>query len=105
MSANFILCVRDVRKGSFILEPGPARYLQVPKGEIPLPKHTVPRGRWIGELSEAATWGTDDRRGGGARGDLLVFVHGYNNTACRKSSSATNGWNKTCGTWATRVPL
>lgn len=74
-----MLCARDTEGGNFIPEPGPTRYLKIPKGELPRPKHAISEGRWSKELRAAATWGRDKRRDNQARGDLLIFVHGYNN--------------------------
>jgi len=79
MRHNFMLCARAMRKGQFTAEPGPSRYLKVPQGRVPEPAHAITRNQWVNELREAATWGTDARRNDHARGDILVFVHGYNN--------------------------
>lgn len=79
MEYNYMLCARATKGGNFIPEPGPSRYLKVPKGILPKPEHAIARTQWVKELRESATWGKDTRRNDHARGDLLVFVHGYNN--------------------------
>lgn len=79
MDHNYILCARATKGGHFIPEPGPTRYLKVPQGLLPKPEHAISRTQWVKELSVAATWGKDSRRDNHERGDLLVFVHGYNN--------------------------
>ena len=79
MDYTYMLCAREVKGANFIPEPGPSLYLKVPKGELPRPKHAISGARWSKELRAAATWGRDKRRNNQARGDLLVFVHGYNN--------------------------
>lgn len=79
MPERFVMCARAVRRGTFIAEPGPTRYLQVPEGQLPAPAHARPAGAWFKQLRSAATWGRDARDPARARGDLLVFVHGYNN--------------------------
>ncbi len=79
MRHHYMICARATRGGDFIPEPGPSRYLKIPEGELPCPRHAIARKQWVRELRAAATWGTDARRGDGERGDLLVFVHGYNN--------------------------
>lgn len=79
MEYNYILCARATKGGNFIPEPGPSKYLKVPKGMLPKPEHAIARTLWTKELRESATWGKDSRRSDHARGDLLVFVHGYNN--------------------------
>lgn len=59
---------------------GQGHYLLVPEGEIPSPKHAVKKPeQWFKKLRVGATWGKDARNSELDRGDLLVFVHGYNN--------------------------
>lgn len=84
MGDLFVMCTRKVRGGRFISEPGPAKYLLVPENELPKPFHAVREGEeglWFNKLKNAASWGIDSRDplGKRPRGDLLVFVHGYNN--------------------------
>lgn len=79
MDDKFILCTRATKGGKFIPEPGPSRYLRVPAGEIPSPAHVIPKTQWVKDLRKASTWGKDARNESQDRGDLLVFVHGYNN--------------------------
>ena len=80
---DFVVSARQIKRGVFNAEPGPSRMLVVPAdADIPLPRH----GRsgeawlkaWLQQLLDEATWGTDERTGA-ARGDILVYVHGYNN--------------------------
>ncbi len=80
MSDRFVMCARAVADGRFTAEPGPSRYLLVPEGESPSPKHAVKKtDQWFKKLRKAATWGRDARDHRRDRGDLLIFVHGYNN--------------------------
>lgn len=81
MSDNYFLCACAVKNNRFIAEPGPTKYLKVPAGTVPTPEHAIAKGKWVKELREAAVWGTDARRDDHERGDVLVFVHGYNNDA------------------------
>jgi esterase/lipase superfamily enzyme len=77
---RFVICTRAVRGNAFTAEPGPTRYLIVPAGEQPTPAHeTAKPAQWLKKLRKAATWGKDSRVPTRDRGDLLVFVHGYNN--------------------------
>lgn len=79
---RFVMCTRAVRGKVFVAEPGPTRYLLVPPGELPSPAHEVRKpGLWIKRLRRAAVWGKDSRAPTRDRGDILVFVHGYNNGA------------------------
>jgi len=78
---RFVICTRDVRRDKFVAEPGPTRYLAVPEGERPAPAHEVSRkDAWVKRVRRAAVWGKDSRVPDRDRGDILVFVHGYNNS-------------------------
>ena len=80
MADQFVMCARAVEKANFISEPGPSLFLLVPEGELPSPKHAVKKAdQWYKKLRKAATWDKDSRNRKLDRGDLLVFVHGYNN--------------------------
>lgn len=87
---NFFISVRSVKKpkGSnpeFGNEPGATRYLEVPDGQIPQPeKHRLSRTNWLKNVIKRAEVGkyTDELhpRFGYTYGDILIFVHGYNNS-------------------------
>ena len=88
--SNLVLCVRNVVSDggskAFGAEPGPSRFLDVPDGETPHPdKHRVGRAAFRDEVLRRAGTGTAERKTGPGRretfttGDVLVFVHGYNN--------------------------
>ncbi len=79
MSYQFIMCARSVKNGVFTAEPGPSQFLRVPNGERPSPEHASDPKQWFKDLRKAATWNKDSRNTILDRGDLLVFVHGYNN--------------------------
>ncbi|MBM4208642.1 MAG: alpha/beta hydrolase [Gammaproteobacteria bacterium] len=84
MSDDFVMCARAVRSGKFISEPGKSAYLLVPgSSSVPLPEHKISVGEWVKKLRESAVWRTPDNdpdpNRGKARGDILVFIHGYNN--------------------------
>lgn len=79
MIEDFVLCARAVEKSKFSNEPGVTRFLQVPAGQLPSPKDEVSKkDAWVKCLRKEATWGKDLRTGLD-RGDILFFVHGYNN--------------------------
>lgn len=78
MNERFVLCVRAVKRGQFIAEPGPSQFLLVPDAELPAPRHAIKPADWIAKLHKASVWGRDSR--GKERGDILVFIHGYNNS-------------------------
>jgi len=80
MNEDFIMSARAVRNGNFNSEPGKSHYLLVPQeSAVPLPEHKRGVAEWIKALRQAAVWGDDSRDPGKERGDILVFIHGYNN--------------------------
>lgn len=79
MTARYVMCTRAIVGGQFIAEPGPTIFLKIPAGLAPLPEHAIPSGRWFDEVQKASVWGRDNRDQSKARGDILVFIHGYNN--------------------------
>ncbi len=83
MSHNFILCARAIKRSKFVPEPGPSRYLKVPKAKGPIldPQDEIEPKQWVEDLRQAATWRKAATKQDRDRGDLIVFVHGYNNDA------------------------
>lgn len=80
MTDEFVMCARTVEKNSFVAEPGPTLFLQVPSNELPSPKHAVARKDvWVKRLRKESIWGKDVRTKAD-RGDILIFIHGYNNS-------------------------
>lgn len=84
MSSNLVICVRNISSGNsskFTAEPGPTRYLEVPDGQAPSPNHELSRCDWVKKLRKRAIREPDsgDIEDTSA-GDILVFVHGYNNS-------------------------
>jgi esterase/lipase superfamily enzyme len=70
---DFILCTRAISKEKFTDKPGPSKYLAVPDGAEPQPDHAVNQANWAKTLIAAAA-------PNGKAGNLLIFIHGYNNT-------------------------
>lgn len=76
---DFVICTRDTSGGKFVPEPGNTRFLKVASQAAPKPSDAVANiEAWVRSLFKEAVWGKD-RRTGAPRGDILVFVHGYNN--------------------------
>ena len=74
------MCARKVKGGKFIPEPGKSLYLQVPEGSpVPLLEHKKNPGEWVKHLRQSSVWSPDSRAHEKDRGDILVFIHGYNN--------------------------
>ena len=76
---NYILSARKIRNGQFIAEPGKPRFLKSPGRRNPIPGHEITRNQWIDEVRDVADGQGDDRVSN--VGDILIFVHGYNNSA------------------------
>lgn len=77
---RFVMCTRAVRGNKFLAEPGDTLYLQVPAVEKPAPAHALRRDVWVKRLRKASVWGRDARVANRERGDILIFIHGYNNS-------------------------
>ncbi len=81
MMTDLVVCARRVKRATggqpaqFEPEPGPTRYLFVPPGEVPAPGQQVTGARWFSEAMVQATANSAD----GNSGNIVVFVHGYNN--------------------------
>lgn len=97
---NFILSARAVSKGEFVPEPGKPHFLEVPEGK-PITADEKFRHKpqdWLERVQDLAD-GKADRRIA-ETGDVLVFVHGYNNSLeeirqrheLLQSDLAAEGW-------------
>lgn len=80
MTPLYVMTTRALRDGAFSSEPGPTRYLRVPRERArPEPADAIPAKAWFDEVRQAAVWGQDARCSDRERGDVLFFVHGYHN--------------------------
>lgn len=88
-TTNYFISVRNVKKSKnnepyFGTEPGSTRYLEVPDGETPHPeKHKLTRTNWLNAVinrAEVGQYPKEHPRFGYTYGDVLIFVHGYNNS-------------------------
>lgn len=75
---DYVITVRNVEGKGFGNEPGKARFLKVSERLLPKPQHAVAADDWIREVIQSGTHGIDSASGK-ERGDILVFIHGYNN--------------------------
>lgn len=75
---NYIISARAVKNNKFIPEPGAPKFLSVPTGQEVTPRRAIKNPEtWLNRVQRAA-----ERRGGSGittAGDVLIFVHGYNN--------------------------
>ena len=78
MASRYVICARDWKKtGEPGTEPGATTYLEIPgKGDIHK-KYALNRKDWLAKLSAAAETGKDEQ--GYTVGNVLIFIHGYNN--------------------------
>ena len=80
MANTFVISCRDVHNKKFVAEPGPTRFLKVPASADEIsPTHEVKSGAVWRRNVIAAADGVEDEITG-STGNVLVFVHGYNNT-------------------------
>ncbi len=77
---DYIVCVRNIEKGEFGNEPGTTYFLAVPanKANITVGHKISKKSEWFKTVLKNAVAGKDDD--GNEYGDILVFIHGYNNS-------------------------
>ncbi len=77
---DYVVCVRNIEKGAFGNEPGTTYFLAVPanKANIAVSHKVSKKSEWFKTVLKNGVVGTDD--GGHEYGDILVFIHGYNNS-------------------------
>ncbi len=78
--SDFIVCVRSIREGKFSNEPGSTYFLEIPANEKdirPKKANLKKKGDWFKSVLKDAVSYQDGN--GQEFGDILVFVHGYNN--------------------------
>jgi len=77
----YVMSARKVVSGKFRPEPGEVLFLKVPDtpDRIASPSDAMAPKRWFDEVQAAAKADRPTRTG--AEGDVVVFVHGYNNDA------------------------
>ena len=73
---KYWISIRKIQGGSFADQPelGAARYLRIPDEEVPSPRHQIGPVQWTKEI--IGLFPNSDK---GPAGDVLFFVHGYNN--------------------------
>ena len=75
---DYIICARSIKKGKFRNEPGKSKFLFVPDDQLPLPGQAVSRKNFFDQAIKEAAGGHDVNSDD--TGDILVFIHGYNNS-------------------------
>ncbi|QDZ26854.1 alpha/beta hydrolase [Noviherbaspirillum sp. UKPF54] len=77
-SFNYYISARNIVNGEFGEDIGDVSFLRIPKGKIPTPEDRISQERWFVEVRDIADSIGDHVLG--PAGNVLVFVHGYNNT-------------------------
>lgn len=78
MAGDFVITVRNRRGELFGAEPGPTKFLVVPDTEQPRPSQAIGKRDWVRQVMQASETRVDPVSNKPA-GDMLVFIHGYNN--------------------------
>ncbi|PIE46710.1 MAG: hypothetical protein CSA42_07050 [Gammaproteobacteria bacterium] len=78
--SDYVVCVRNIEKGKFGNEPGVTYFLEVPsnKTNIEVGHRVSKKSDWFKTVLKKGVVGTDID--GNEYGDILVFIHGYNNS-------------------------
>ena len=100
MDYTYLICSRDTdARGNFIAEPGETTFLRVPGSKSDYSaSDAISESRWKKAVIAAATREQDPITK--STGDILLFVHGYNNdipsvlwrTRTLQSTLAEQGW-------------
>jgi pimeloyl-ACP methyl ester carboxylesterase len=75
----YLMCAREVKRGEFIAEPGKVRYLEVDAAAREYgPENAIKEADWFNRVRNLAD-GDPNPVSVSPAGDVLIFVHGYNN--------------------------
>lgn len=75
---NYVVTTRAAQDSIFSDDPGPTSFLQVPDGAKTIgPSNAISRDGWVRKVIAKAGRKLDET--GVMRGDVLVFIHGYDN--------------------------
>lgn len=80
MVYDYLISARQLDGDAFIAEPGPVNFIKVPRGAASYDRsHIVEAQTWLAEVQGLAD-GDNNPFSISPAGDVLVFVHGYNNS-------------------------
>lgn len=101
MSYDYLMTARRLRSGEFTSEPGPLRFIKISRDRTSYGAADVVSSPavWAAELQGLAD-GDENPNSISPTGDVLIFVHGYNNsmsvvierTRQLRNSLRTEGW-------------
>lgn len=89
MPYDYVICVRESSGNKFGTEPGDPLFLRLPElahDDVPkqplLPSQKIDRERWFKEVMAESKrdFTAEEKRDPKVFGDVLVFIHGYNNS-------------------------
>lgn len=80
--SDYFISVRNVRRGAFGNDPGPTRFLEIPSTDtIPTPAHRIRESVWVERVKAEAEKNLElEASTGELEGNILFWVHGYNNS-------------------------
>lgn len=78
--SDYIICLRNVKQGRFGNDPGKTYFLKISKdADTYKPENSISKSDWLKETLKNATSGINEITNNDC-GDILVFIHGYNNS-------------------------
>jgi pimeloyl-ACP methyl ester carboxylesterase len=94
MAFDYVMTARRLSNGKFQAEPGPVKFIKVPQDKTEYDEsHVITRAAWVNEVIGLAD-GDENPLSISPTGDILVYVHGFNNTIAnildRQRNLATN---------------
>lgn len=101
MSFDYLITTRKQTGDQFVAEPGPVRYIKVPRDRQWYDaSHVINAVQWTAEVQGLAD-GDENPNSISPLGDALVFVHGYNNDIASvlarmrslRANLRTEGWH------------
>lgn len=79
MAFDYIICARRLSGGQFQPEPGPIKFVKAARGKTGYDESDViSKAAWVNEVVGLAD-GDENPLSISPKGDILVYVHGYNN--------------------------
>ncbi|MGB7268593.1 MAG: alpha/beta hydrolase [Albidovulum sp.] len=77
---DYVFCARNIRNGAFGNEPGSTKFLEIPGNVNRVnPDQAIARRAWLDRVMALAKV-RDNPNTGAAMGDVLIYIHGFNNT-------------------------
>ena len=79
MPFDYLISARLLQGDSFVAKPGTVHFIKVPRGSTLYDaSHVIPVKTWVAEVQGLAD-GDENPNSISPTGDVLIFVHGFNN--------------------------